>query len=136
MPDSFVKATLLDKYYQLRDESVLPAGAHFQIGSFRMGHGFLEGDGSISDIPANASSIPSVFFTGTPTLAYANGRTVISCLMPAGSVANNTTKKFSCIGLYDKVSDTLVAILAGGELTLTSIDKLDLGSYIDNALNQ
>jgi|GEM_PF-5539574 len=135
MSSVFAKAILLDKYYELRSKSALDGGVNFQFGSFRMGHGFLNGDGTIADIPSTTTVLPSVFHTGVPVLAYANGRTAINCLMPAGTIGSSETKKFSLIGLYDKVGDELIAILAGGELDLTSVDKLEIASYIDNALS-
>jgi hypothetical protein len=132
----FVKALLLDDYYKLRDESALPLGTHFQFGDFKMGHGFLNEDGSVADIPSSTTELPNVFFTATPTIIYANGRTVVNCLMPEGTIASDTSILFSCVGIYDNASGKLIVILAGSELSLTSIDKLTISSYIDNALNQ
>jgi hypothetical protein len=133
---SFVKAVLLNKYYELQGKSAIAGNSQFVIGTFRMGHGFLMPDGSIADISPTTSVIPSVFHVGSPDMAYANGRTAISCLMPTGTIGAAESKKFSVIGLYDATTDDLVVILAGAELTLTSIDKLDISSYIDNALGQ
>ena len=135
MPAIYEKAILLDAYYRLSSESAI-GGPRFQLGNFRMGYGFLDVDGSISNIPASTSVIPAVFYTGTPVAAYAGGRTALNCIMPAGAIASSQTKAFSVIGIYDLNQDILIAIIAGTKIDLTSIDRLDISSYIDNALKQ
>lgn len=130
----FVRAILLDAFYDLREQSQLPLGTHFQLGKFRMGHGFLEPDGSVSVIPTTTTVIPNVFFTSDPDYTYASGRMVVNCLMPKGTVADNASEPYSVVGIYSKAEDTLIAILAGAEFNVTSIDAFTVTSYIDNAL--
>ncbi len=143
MSDDQIKAVILQPYYDLSAKSAIGTAPHFEIVRFRFAFDFIDESGEfpvLKTIPAETDSIDLPWFTGIPQMSYSNGRTLITCEMPKGTITENVTKKYSCVGIYVagesglEVDDILVAVLLGQLAYLTNADNHTVQTYLDNTL--
>lgn len=131
-------ASLMDRYYDLSGLSSIgqQVGSKFEIASFKFGYGFVDESGPVPillPIPSDTASIGGVFFTGVPQMSYSNGRLLLRCEMPKGSIATGQTKHSSVCGIFDK-DDNLLAATVTQPSWLTEDDLHVIEAYIDNVL--
>lgn len=132
------QATIMDRYYDLISLSAIgqESGHKFEIASFKFGYGFVDESGDepiLLPVPSDTSAIGGVFFTGTPQLSYSNGRILLRCEMPKGSIPQGQVKHSSICGVFDK-NDNLLCAMVSPPAWLTEDDLHVVESYIDNVL--
>lgn len=136
MSESYKRSTLLTAFYDRIAGALSGTEPCVKIAEFRFGHGFVDeatldpetGLPTLLPIPSDLSALPGEFFTGIPQMQKSDGRVLVRCHFPAGSVAQ--PHKFSLIGLYDEQGN-LLCVMQDLPDWLTPSDEHTAYGYLD-----
>jgi hypothetical protein len=128
----YKRSTLLSKFYDRIAGTLAGTEPCVRIGQFRFGHGFVDESTSprptFQPIPGDLEAVPGEFFSGTPEMLKADGRVLVRCRLPKGSVTE--PQKFSIIGLYD-TEGNLLAVMQDLPDWITPDDSHTAYGYLD-----
>ena len=131
MPEIYKVSTLLNKFYDRVAGTLAGTEPCVRIAEFRFGHGFVD---EITEPPTfqavdrELTTLPGVFFTGTPEMIKSDGRVLIRCKMPAGVLTES--HKHSLTGLYDS-EGYLIAVMQDLPDWMTPADEHTVYGYLD-----
>lgn len=100
-------AKLFDRFYDGIGNDMI-GGERRYIAKFKFGYGYVDDSQeppALLDVPDGLTEIPSVLFEGVPELSYSDGRILVRCHMPQGSLTE--PKRYSMTGIYDNMGDLL-----------------------------
>lgn len=130
-PVTWKSARILPRLYDSIAQAMIGEGSCREIVKFKMGYGYVDSASSppeLLQVPDNLNDIPGVFFEGTPVLNYKDGRILVSCHMPNGSVTE--PHHYNLTGLYDDL-DRLVAVTVDLPTWVVPSDRHTAYTYID-----
>lgn len=124
-PLGWKSARILPAFYNGVARSLAGESAScFRVTAFRFGYGFVDD----AQVPTDIDTLPGVFFEGTPTMSYVDGRLMIRCHMPLKSVTEPAP--YTLTGLYDQ-DDNLIAVAKDMPLWLSPVTLHTTYVYID-----
>lgn len=107
----YQRSKLLNKYYEKVAMAAANIGFCPRFCEFAAGYGLVDtSDPSkpvLTEIPANMTEVPNVFYRGEVVAEYSQGVTMCSCDIPIGAVTE--PKQYNLIGIIDQDGD-LVAV--------------------------
>jgi hypothetical protein len=126
-------ATLMDRFFVLRDLSTIDNTPFFKIATVEWGYGFIEqvdGSDSVMTIPTTADGLETVLDENVPDLSYVNNVINLRCVLPAGAVAEGDVYNFSAISVKD-AEGNCIAISAVLPIPLTNNRVLQFDIQIE-----
>lgn len=136
MSESYKRSTLLTKFYDRIAGALSGTEPCTRIAEFRFGYGFIDEANpdpatdlpALLPVPSDLAALPGEFFVGTPQMQKSDGRVLVRCHFPTGSVTE--PKKYNLTGLYDQQGN-LLAVMQDLPDWLTPSDEHTTYGYLD-----
>lgn len=108
-PQVWKKTRIMPGLFRRFAAALIGNGACPRIESFALGYGWYDQslDEPLLGIPDDITSIPGMFYEGTPQREVSGEMALFKCVIPSGSVTQATP--CTVIGLYDQTGE-LVAV--------------------------
>lgn len=129
-PIQWKSAKLFARFYDGIGDAMI-GGQCRHIAKFKFGFGYLDDaqdPPALLDVPDSLTDIPNVLFEGVPDLSYSDGRILVRCHMPQGSLVG--PKRYSMTGLYDNMGD-LIAVTNDLPAWLVPSTRHTTYAYVD-----
>ena len=132
----FKNSTLLTAYYDRIASSLASLTSCPKLYKFKFGNGYIDESvdpPALLPVPTDPepTDIPDPFFEAVfapEDVSYSDGRIILKCFMPVGSVAE--PKKYSVTGIYDQ-DDNLLIVMQDLPDWLTPEDEHTAYCFID-----
>lgn len=129
--EDYKRATLLDAYYNRVAGSLAAQNACPQIVFFSFGHGYVDetvDPPALQAPPSDLAATPNEFFRAEAEVIAVDGRVLVKCFFPEGSVSE--PKKYSLTTLHD-MDGTPIAVMQDLPDWLTPSDEHTVYGYLD-----